>query len=178
MRSPCTLCPSAGHVMISFPLTLHHLFDNPTSSNRIGYKESSCNVGDYWPLFDKYLEKVRVKDEDKAENWKAEASDTASPNIHHMLTRLLQSGLFSAMDATSLDISSGPSARSAGQAKPTFYLKNIYQLLADPNGTHVPSLPSPPAFFPPKSSVWVNSFWFLSLVKTLLLAILLQQWTR
>ena len=66
-----------------------------------------------------------------------------------------------------------------------FYLANIYQLLADSNGTHViiPAvLPDPSTpFSPPKYAVWVNSLWFLSLVTGLtcaLLATLLQQWAR
>ncbi len=70
------------------------------------------------------------------------------------------------------------------QDKPTFYLENIYQLLADPNRTRFPTpltLPNPSAFSPPKSAIWVNSLWSLSLVITLscaLLAMLLQQWAR
>ena len=66
-----------------------------------------------------------------------------------------------------------------------FYLANIYQLLADSNGTAVliPSvLPDPSTpFSPPKYAVWVNSLWFLSLVISLtcaLLATSLQQWAR
>jgi hypothetical protein len=66
-----------------------------------------------------------------------------------------------------------------------FYIANIYQLLADSNGSHIliPSIlpdPSTP-FSPPKYAVWVNSLWFLSLVIGLtcaLLATLLQQWAR
>ena len=70
------------------------------------------------------------------------------------------------------------------QDKPTFYLENIYQLLAD---TNVPraSIPStvavPPPFSPPRYAIWVNSLWFSSLALSLtsaLLATLLQQWTR
>jgi hypothetical protein len=64
-----------------------------------------------------------------------------------------------------------------------FYLANIYQTLADPNGSNIPSsLPaSPPPFTPPRYAVWVNALWFLSLVISLtcaLLATLLQQWAR
>jgi hypothetical protein len=50
--------------------------------------------------------------------------------------------------------------------------------------TRVPILPTqsiPPVFSPPKSAVWVNLLWSLSLVITLscaLLAMLLQQWAR
>jgi len=65
-----------------------------------------------------------------------------------------------------------------------FYLENIYQLLADTNGSPA-SLPSnvlkPPPFSPPRYAIWVNSLWFSSLAISLtsaLLATLLQQWAR
>jgi len=70
------------------------------------------------------------------------------------------------------------------QDKPTFYLENIYQLLADPNRTDVltsSTQSNPPTFSPPRSAIWVNSLWSLSFVVTLscaLLAILVQQWAR
>ena len=60
------------------------------------------------------------------------------------------------------------------------YLKNIQQLIIDPNATtSLSSLPSP--FIPPTNAVWVNSLWFLSLAINLacsVLANLLQQWAR
>ena len=64
-----------------------------------------------------------------------------------------------------------------------FYLANIYQTLADPSRTNISgSLPaSPPPFSPPTYAVLVNALWFLSLVISLicaLLATLLQQWVR
>ena len=75
--------------------------------------------------------------------------------------------------------------RPSSQDISAFYLANIYQLLADSNGSHVliPAvLPDPSTpFSPPKYAVWVNSLWFLSLVISLtcaLLATLLQQWAR
>jgi hypothetical protein len=64
-------------------------------------------------------------------------------------------------------------------------MANIYQLLAEANGTQVsiPSSLSNPAasFTPPKYAIWVNACWFLSLAISLtcaLLATLLQQWAR
>ena len=134
------------------------------------------------------LKMAQVVDEKRTESWKAVASDTlifVSPNTvsHHTLTRLLQSGLFSAVVAAFLAISV-QTLQPDPQEKPTFYLENIYQLLADPNRTHVSTVSTqsnPPSFSPPKSAVWVNSLWLLSLVITLscaLLALLLQQWMR
>jgi hypothetical protein len=69
-----------------------------------------------------------------------------------------------------------PDLKPNPQDTSAFYLKNIYQLqaLGDPNVSH-PSIPSalaePPVFSPPKYAIWVNSFWFLSLVVTLWAAI-------
>jgi hypothetical protein len=62
-----------------------------------------------------------------------------------------------------------------------FYLENIYQLLADPNVSRTLIPAKPPPFAPPKSAIWVNSLWFLSLAISFtcaLLATLLQQWAR
>ena len=65
-----------------------------------------------------------------------------------------------------------------------FYLKNIYQHLADPN-ISVPSTPSavatPPTFSPPRYVIAVNLLWVLSLGISLTcatLAIMCQQWAR
>ncbi len=72
--------------------------------------------------------------------------------------------------------------RPNSQDTSNFYLANIYQTLADPNGSVSTSLPSsPPPFTPPNHAIWVNSLWFLSLVISItsaLLATLLQQWAR
>ena len=61
-----------------------------------------------------------------------------------------------------------------------FYLANTYLATINPNTSS--SLPaSPPPFTPPTYAVWVNAFWFLSLVISItcaLLATLLQQWAR
>jgi hypothetical protein len=63
----------------------------------------------------------------------------------------------------------------------TFYLENIYQLLADSNGSISSTVVQPPLFSPPRYAIWVNSLWFSSLAISLtsaLLATLLQQWIR
>ncbi|KAH9073410.1 hypothetical protein EDB83DRAFT_2516284 [Lactarius deliciosus] len=102
------------------------------------------------PLFNKYLGKVQVKDgiKQKTGRRKAGASDT-----------LIFSGLFSAIDATFLAISV-QDLRLDPQDKPTFYLEKIYQLLADPNGTHILPLPSPLAFFHRNLPSWSIRFGF------------------
>ena len=62
-----------------------------------------------------------------------------------------------------------------------FYLANIYQAIADPNRPNISTPLSLPPFTPPTFAIWVNAFWFLSLVISItcaLLATLLQRWAR
>ncbi|KAH9175649.1 hypothetical protein EDB89DRAFT_327842 [Lactarius sanguifluus] len=124
------------------------------------------------PLFDMHLNMAQAEDDNTVENWKAVANDS-----------LIFSALFSAVVAAFLAISV-QDLKPEPQDKPAFYLDNIYQLLANSSGTYTPVLHNqsdPFTFSPPKSAVWVNSLWFLSLVITLscaLLPLLLQQWTR
>jgi Family of unknown function (DUF6535) len=76
--------------------------------------------------------------------------------------------------------------RPSLQGTSAFYLAHIYQQSStQPNGSRpsIPSsLPDPTKpFSPPTSAVWVNGFWFLSLVINLscaLLATSIQQWAR
>ncbi|KAI9454035.1 hypothetical protein BJY52DRAFT_1173192, partial [Lactarius psammicola] len=141
--------------------------DEPTDKAR-----DSSYVNDSGPLFDRYSKMAQEEDEKMVENWNAAANYT-----------LVFSGLFSAVVVAFLIVSL-QDLRPDPQDKPTFYLENIYQLLADPNRTDVsipPTLSDSHTFSPPKSAVWINSLWSLSLVITLscaLLAILVQQWAR
>jgi hypothetical protein len=70
------------------------------------------------------------------------------------------------------------------QDESTFYLQNIYQLLAEANNPNVSiptTLTNPPLFSPPRYAIWVNSLLFLSLAVSLacgLLAMLVHQWAR
>ena len=51
-----------------------------------------------------------------------------------------------------------------------FYLENIYQVLGNPNASHISTsypLATPPGFSPPRYAIWVNSLWFLSLLISL-----------
>jgi hypothetical protein len=78
----------------------------------------------------------------------------------------LQTGLFSAAIATLLTVTVQYLVPN-GQDTSAFYLRNIYQVLADPNTTRTPILlpfAEPPPFSPPTYAIWVNSLWFLSLV--------------
>ncbi|KAH9965678.1 hypothetical protein BGW80DRAFT_1107461, partial [Lactifluus volemus] len=96
---------------------------------------------------------------------------------------LIFTGLFAAALAALLTVSV-QDLRPNPQDTSAFYLANIYQLLADPNVSRASILATPaqpPPFSPPKSAVWVNLLWFLSLVIALtcaLLATMLQQWGR
>ncbi|KAH9175647.1 hypothetical protein EDB89DRAFT_2066548 [Lactarius sanguifluus] len=136
-------------------------------------KGDSSFVNDSEPLFDGYLKMAQVEDERTTEDWNAVSRN-----------HLIVSGLFAAVVATFLS-PSFQNLKPDPQEKSAFYLEKTYQLFAESNRTHdVPFFPSqsnPPAFSPPKSAVWVNSLWSLSLVIILssaLLAVLVQQWAR
>src|SRR6266852_7530113 len=74
--------------------------------------------------------------------------------------------------------------RPNSQDTSAFYLGNIYEVLADPNITRSPTpspIAKPPTFSPSRNAVWVNTFWFLSLLMSLscaLWATSLHQWAR
>src|SRR6267378_480534 len=100
------------------------------------------------------------------------------------LTPRSKTGIFSTAIAVLVSVSV-QDLKPSSQDISAFYLANIYQILANSNGSQVvipPTLPNPSIpFSPPTSAVWVNSLWFLSLVISLtcaLLATLLQQWAR
>ncbi|KAH9057263.1 hypothetical protein EDB87DRAFT_1793400, partial [Lactarius vividus] len=118
-----------------------------------------------------YLEMATEEDKKMVEGWKADADGI-----------LIFTGLFSASVASLISVSV-QDIRPNPQDTSNFYLANIYQTLANPNGSAISSpLPaSPPPFFPPNYAIWVNAFLFLSLVISIscaLLATLLQQWAR
>ncbi|KAI0301524.1 hypothetical protein B0F90DRAFT_307068 [Multifurca ochricompacta] len=120
-----------------------------------------------------YVEMTGEEDKRMAESWKADADGI-----------LVFTGLFSASVAALVAVSV-QDLKPSSQDNSAFYLANIYQLLANANGSQVsipatlvdPSIP----FSPPSHAVWVNSLWFLSLAISItcaLLATLLQQWAR
>ncbi|KAH9963426.1 hypothetical protein BGW80DRAFT_1448258 [Lactifluus volemus] len=121
------------------------------------------------PIFNMYVKMAKEEDNKLAHSWQKDADGI-----------LIFTGLFSAAVAvlvavSILDLKPDPHETS------NFYLKNIYQLLADPNISRASILAEPPPFSPPVYAIWVNSLWFLSLAISLqcaLLATLLQQWAR
>ena len=135
-----------------------------------------------------YLEMATEEDKKMVEDWKADADGILIFVRLYPLswcftpTQWSQTGLFSAAVASFISVSIQDIQQNP-QDTSNFYLSNIYQTLADPNGSNTPTspLPSPPSFSPPSHAIWVNALWFMSLVISLtcaLLATLLQQWAR
>ncbi|KAI9449541.1 hypothetical protein BJY52DRAFT_1155792, partial [Lactarius psammicola] len=151
---------------------LNSMNDGKVAAPREEEEESqggSSSADGFGPFSDMYLKMAQAEDKKRVKDWKAVADDS-----------LTFSGLFSAAVAALLAISV-QDLKPDPQDKPAFYLDNVYRLLADSNAPILHNMSDPFTFSPPKSAVWVNSLWFLSLVITLscaLLAILLQQWTR
>ena len=138
-----------------------------------------------------YLQLAGEEDKKMTENWKGDADGILIFVSRHStrislyaLTPRRKTGLFSTAVATLISVSV-QDLKPSSQDISAFYLANIYQILADSNGSQgiiPPTLPDPSIpFSPPTSAVWVNSLWILSLVISLtcaLLATLLQQWAR
>jgi hypothetical protein len=135
-----------------------------------------------------YMEMAEGEDKKTTESWKADADSILVFVRLYLLVSCFtlnhrsQTGLFSASVATLLSVSI-QDLQQDPQDTSNFYLSNIYQLLADPDRSNIPtSLPlSPPPFSPPSFAVWVNALWFMSLVISItcaVLATLLQQWAR
>ncbi|KAI0246409.1 hypothetical protein BJV78DRAFT_1398655, partial [Lactifluus subvellereus] len=114
------------------------------------------------------------EDNKMAERWQKDAEGI-----------IIFTGLFSAAVAALLAVTVAD-LKPNSQDTSAFYLKKMYELqvLVDTNASRssIPSTPAQPdPFSPPKYSIWVNSFWFLSLVISLtcaMVATLLQQWAR
>ncbi|KAI0274305.1 hypothetical protein BGY98DRAFT_920891, partial [Russula aff. rugulosa BPL654] len=134
------------------------------------------NFGDpSGPLFSLYSEIADEEDKEMAARWQQDAKDI-----------LIFTGLFSAAVSVLLAVSV-LDLKPSSQDISAVYLANIYQVLAraDLNitlpPTSIPPIPSSEPFSPPRSAIWVNSLWFLSLVINLtcaLLATSLHQWSR
>ncbi|KAF8487126.1 hypothetical protein DFH94DRAFT_621421, partial [Russula ochroleuca] len=114
--------------------------------------------------------KIAEKDDNTmAERWQKDADGI-----------LIFAGLFSAAVATFLSLSI-PNLIPNSQDTSAFYLKNIYQHLADPNISVPSTVAAPPTFSPPQYAVTVNLLWVFSLGISLtcaIMATMLQQWAR
>jgi uncharacterized protein DUF6535 len=104
---------------------------------------------------------------------------------YHRTHLLFQSGLFSAAVGALLTVTI-PDLKPNSQDTSASHLEKILQILANPDSdvshaiTHS-TLSGQSVFSPPKSAVCVNLLWFLSLILSLICALLatsLQQWAR
>ncbi|KAI9434060.1 hypothetical protein H4582DRAFT_2101151 [Lactarius indigo] len=135
-------------------------YPHRSTQNQVSHGVSNFVDGS-GPIFSMYLEMATEEDKKMTGRWKADAD-----GILIFMPSLISVSI--------QDIWPNPQDTS------NFYLTNIYHTVSDPNISS--SLPtSPPTFSPPSYAVWVNTFWFLSLVISLtcaLLATLLQQWAQ
>ncbi|KAF8460863.1 hypothetical protein DFH94DRAFT_597617, partial [Russula ochroleuca] len=122
--------------------------------------------------FSMYLDRADEDDKKITKRWKGECDAI-----------LIFTGLFSAALAVLISVSI-QGLQPGPQDASTFYLGNIYHLLANSSSSQpiiYPSPSDPPKFSAPKSAVVVNSLWFLSLLMSLtgaLLAVFIQQWAQ
>jgi len=138
-----------------------------------------------------YSKIAELEDDKLAERYEKEADGIlifVSPrvNVHlgwaSQLTSI-QSGLFSAVIATTLSVSF-QDLRPNPQETSAFYLRLIYQLLANPDISQLQApttLATPPAFSPPLYAIVVNGLLFSSVLCSLTsaaLAMLLQEWAH
>jgi hypothetical protein len=140
-------------------------YQHPPNVNEAPEGDSNFSDGSEL-LFSMYLERADEEDKKMAESWKGDAEgillfvSAHVSSMHYLSTQEPQTGLFSAVVATLLQVS-------------------IPTLQASSQDTS--AINSATSFTPSTSAVWVNLLWFLSLVISLtcaLLATLLQQWTR
>ncbi|KAF8476363.1 hypothetical protein DFH94DRAFT_109574 [Russula ochroleuca] len=119
-----------------------------------------------------YSKTAEEEDNKMADRWQKDADGI-----------LIFTGLFSAAVAALLSVSL-QSLIPNSQDTSSFYLGNIYGILADPNVTRTSvrsPIAKPPPFSTPRYAIWVNSLWFLSLLISLtgaLLATSSHQWAR
>ncbi|KAH9965673.1 hypothetical protein BGW80DRAFT_1447786 [Lactifluus volemus] len=126
------------------------------------------------PLYNMYVKMTEEEDSKMTDRWQKDGDGIL------IFTGLFAAALAALLTVSVQDLRPNPQDTSAA----TFYLANIYQLLADLNVSRASILATPaqpPPFSPPRSAVWVNLLWFLSLAIALtcaLLATMLQQWGR
>ena len=122
------------------------------------------------------------EDKKMTDNWKADAdgilifvsSHSTSDLSMHVNPKIKDWFILCCRCYIGSGVCAGPQAKFPDIS--SFYLANIYQILANTNGSLVliPStLPDPSMpFSPPNSVVWVNSHWFLSLAISLTCALI------
>ncbi|KAI9442054.1 hypothetical protein BJY52DRAFT_1177936, partial [Lactarius psammicola] len=119
-----------------------------------------------------YITRVQTFEDEKVENWKGGAAGI-----------LVFTGLFSSTVATFIALSY-PNLQQDPNITTQFLLAQISQQLSNTTIGGPSSNPGPPvqsSFVPPTSVVFINTVWFLSLVLSLmcaLMATLLQQWAH
>ncbi|KAI9455645.1 hypothetical protein F5148DRAFT_1324686 [Russula earlei] len=147
--------------------------DHPSQPNIRMMSKEEFNFGDSsGPLYSVYTKIIAEEDAQMVERWQKDADSI-----------LVFTGLFSAAVAALLAVTI-PDLRPSSQDTTNLYLQNMTQLLVDMSASRpstVTAADSPPPFSPPRYTVWVNLFWFLSLCISLtcaVMATIVQQWAR
>ena len=132
------------------------------------------------------IPRPQKKRKNMADHWQKDADGIlifVGPRGQNFLCNQEQTSLFSAAVAALLAVTL-QSLIPNSQDTSSFYLGNIYGILADSNAarTRTPSpVATPPLFSPPRYAIWVNSLWSLSLLISLTCALWApssQQWVR
>ncbi|KAH8991216.1 hypothetical protein EDB92DRAFT_684308 [Lactarius akahatsu] len=138
-------------------------YDDAATPEKTTYNDSSG------PIFSIYIAQAQKMDEENVENWKGIADRI-----------LVFAGLFSSTVAIFIAISY-PNLQQDPNIITQSLLAQISQQLPNPSSNDNSGISSRSSFVPPRSIVFINSVWFLSLVLSLicaLLATLFQQWAH
>lgn len=142
---------AAGH------LDLENATDTVDGRDRLSKRE--LDYGDSsWPLYSMYSKIAQQDDNKLADRCQKDTNGT-----------MVFTGLFAATVASLLSVSM-QDLKPNFQRASAFYLENIYQVVGNPNASHITTsypLAPPPVFSPPQYAIWVNSLWFLSLLISL-----------
>ncbi|KAH8983808.1 hypothetical protein EDB86DRAFT_2833803 [Lactarius hatsudake] len=137
--------------------------DDVATPEKTTYNDSSGAI------FSIYITQAQKMDEENVENWKGIADRI-----------LIFAGLFSSTVAIFIAISY-PNLQQDPNIVTQSLLAQISQQLPNASGNDNSGISSRSSFVPPRSIVFINSVWFLSLVLSLicaLLATLFQQWAH
>ena len=161
---------------------------SPAVPEKATYSDSSGAI------FSMYISRAQKFDEENAENWKGGAEGILVfvrwPFNHQdgcLLTGpapCFQTGLFASTVATFISISYQTLQQDPNAITQSLLTQISQQLPGSSNATTsnaIPSVSTQDPFSPPAAAVFVNSVWFVSLVLSLmcaLMATMLHQWTR